>query len=107
MFQGKIVGGEEIWVENSFINLSDRTSSEGFLSEFGKDFVEGKSESFLKDFLRMSEGVRDTLRVEFAEEETEFGGEEIGTGTSPLRELKIETSLSIPKLLDDRIESLP
>lgn len=94
MFQGKIVGGEEIWVENSFINLSDRTSSEGFLSEFGKDFVEGKSESFLKDFLRMPEGMGDTLRVKFAEEETEFGGEEIGTGTSPLRELELNESVS-------------
>lgn len=94
MFQGKIIGGEEIWVENSFINLSDRTSSERFLSEFGKDFVEGKSESFLKDFLRMPEGMGDTLRVKFAEEETEFGGEEIGTGTSPLRELELNESVS-------------
>lgn len=35
----------------------------------------------------MPERMGDTLRVKFAEEEAEFGGEEIGTGTCPLCEL--------------------
>ena len=79
MFEREVIGRKEVWVKNGFIHLSNRTGSERFLSEFGEDFVEGESEGFLKDFPRMSERVGDTLRVQFTEEETEFGGEEVGT----------------------------
>lgn len=79
MFEREVIGRKEVWVKYGFVHLSDRTGSKRFLSEFGEDFVEGESEGFLEDFLRMSEGVRDTLGVKFTEEETKLRGEEVGT----------------------------